>query len=34
LPEMHNTQARWILQPKDVKKIYVKFFSKNIGNFD
>jgi hydrocephalus-inducing protein len=34
LPEMQNTQSRWILQPKDVKKLYVKFFSKTIGNFD
>lgn len=34
LPEMSNGQARWILQPKDAKKLYVKFFSKNIGTFD
>lgn len=34
LPEMHQTTTRWILQPKETKKIYVKFFSKNIGNFD
>ncbi len=34
LPEMHNTQSRWILQSKETKKIYVKFFSKTIGTFD
>ena len=33
-PEMHSSMTRWILQPKESKKIYVKFFSKNIGNFD
>jgi hypothetical protein len=31
---MANTQNRWILQSKETKKLYVKFFSKNIGNFD
>lgn len=31
---MVNTVTRWILQPKESKKIYVKFFSKNIGTFD
>ena len=34
LPEMVNSTTRWILQPKESKKIYVKFFSKNIGTFD
>jgi hypothetical protein len=34
LPEMSNTVTRWILQPKESKKIYVKFFSKNIGTYD
>lgn len=34
LPEMVNTVTRWILQPKESKKIYVKFFSKNIGTYD
>jgi hypothetical protein len=34
LPEMVNTVTRWILQPKEAKKIYVKFFSKIIGTFD
>ena len=31
---MRNDQTRWILQPKEIKKVYVKFFSKNIGTFD
>lgn len=31
---MTNTVSRWILQPKESKKLYVKFFSKNIGSFD
>lgn len=34
LPEMVSTATRWILQPKESKKFYVKFFSKNIGAFD
>lgn len=34
LPEMVNTISRWILQPKETKKLYIKFFSKNIGSFD
>lgn len=31
---MSQTGTRWILQPKESKKLYIKFFSKNIGNFD
>jgi len=34
LPEMSSSVTRWILQPKESKKIFVKFFSKNIGTFD
>lgn len=34
LPEMSSTVSRWILNPKETKKLYIKFFSKNIGNFD
>jgi hydrocephalus-inducing protein len=33
LPEMQKGQARWVLGPKEVKKIYVKFFSKRVGAF-
>jgi len=28
LPEMTNTATRWILGPKESKKLYIKFFSK------
>jgi hypothetical protein len=34
LPEMSKDPTRWILQPKESKRIYVKFFSKTIGSFD
>ena len=34
LPEMSKDPSRWILQPKETKKIFVKFFSKAIGSFD
>ena len=34
LPEMTNATTRWVLQPKESKKLYIKFFSKNIGSFD
>lgn len=31
---MSKDPSRWILQPKETKKIFVKFFSKAIGSFD
>lgn len=34
LPEMVKDVSRWVLGPKESKKIYVKFFSKVIGTYD
>ena len=34
LPEMQSDITRWILQPKESRKIYVKFFSKKIDTID
>jgi len=31
---MNNSITRWILQPKETKKLFIKFFSKNIGAYD
>lgn len=34
LPDLTKDPSRWIIPAKESKKIYVKFFSKNIGSFD
>lgn len=34
LPPMTDKVTRWILQPKESKKLYVKFFSTKIGTYD
>ena len=34
LPPMTDKQTRWVLQPKEVKKLYVKFFSTKTGQQD
>ena len=31
---MNQKQTRWILDPKESKKLYVKFFSKKVGDFN
>lgn len=31
LPPMTDKQTRWVLQPKESKKLYVKFFSTKTG---
>ncbi len=31
---MTSDKTRWILEPKEIKKLYVKFFSKTIGTYD
>lgn len=31
---MTKDKTRWILQPKQSQKLYIKFFSTDIGNFD
>ena len=33
LPEMTKDQTRWVLGPKESRKLYVKFFTQNTGNF-
>jgi len=30
---MTKDQTRWVLEPKESKKLYVKFFSKKVGSF-
>lgn len=30
-PPMTDKQTRWVLQPKESKKLYVKFFSTKVG---
>lgn len=32
-PEQRTQQSRWILQPGERRKLYVKFFSKNTGEY-
>jgi hypothetical protein len=32
-PPMTKDQHRWVLGPKETKKLYVKFFSTKIGTF-
>jgi hydrocephalus-inducing protein len=34
LPPMTDKQTRWVLQPKESKKLFVKFFSTKIGQYD
>jgi len=34
LPKMTDKQTRWVLQPKESKKLYVKFFSTKTGQQD
>ena len=34
LPPMTDKQTRWVLQPKESKKLYVKFFSTKTGQQD
>ena len=31
IPPMTDKQTRWVLQPKESKKLYVKFFSTKTG---
>ena len=31
---MNDNITRWTLGPKETKKLYIKFFSKNIGTFE
>jgi hypothetical protein len=33
LPPMTKDQTRWVLGPKEAKKLYIKFFSQRIGSF-
>lgn len=33
LPPMTKDQTRWVLGPKEAKKVYVKFFSQRVGAF-
>ena len=34
LPPMTDKQTRWVLEPKESKKLYVKFFSTKTGQQD
>lgn len=34
LPPMNDKPTRWILEPKETKKLYVKFFSTKVGSFN
>ena len=34
LPPMTDKQTRWVLQPKESRKLYVKFFSTKVGPQD
>jgi hypothetical protein len=33
LPAMSDTVSRWVLGPKESKKLYIKFFSTKIGSY-
>ena len=33
IPALLDTVTRWVLQPKETKKLFMKFFSKKIGTF-
>jgi len=33
LPPMTKDQTRWVLGPKESKKVYIKFFSQRVGSF-
>ena len=30
---MSKDQTRWVLGPKESKKVYIKFFSQRVGSF-
>jgi hypothetical protein len=34
LPPMTKDQTRWLLGPKESKKLYIKFFSTQSGNYN
>jgi hypothetical protein len=34
LPKMSSDQTRWVIGPKETRKVYVKFFSQRTGSFN